>query len=96
MIKKTKTIYNLEELKKDMLKSLEENFENHFYSKYPQYKDKNLSIYAINETDEDFKDFIQNATYIHDYVIKQIERAETKKELDSIRINGNMFREAPF
>lgn len=93
MTKKTKTIYNLEELKKDMLKSLEENFENHFYKNCPQLCNENLSIRNMNES---LRDFCNNATYIYNYVEKQIERAETKKELDSIRINGNMFNEAPF
>ncbi len=87
---------NLDDTKKEKLNSLKINVENYFYNNYPQYKQNNIAIFGTEEEKEEFKKFHSSTVYIYDYLIKQINEAETEEQLNKIKIDEDEFEKSPF
>ncbi len=87
------TFEKLKQYKKNILKI---NVENYFYNNYPQYKQNNIAIFGTEEEKEEFKKFHSSTVYIYDYLIKQINEAETEEQLNKIKIDEDEFEKSPF
>ncbi len=95
-LKGIKQKLNLDDIKKEKLNSLKINVENYFYNNYPQYKQNNIAIFGTEEEKEEFKKFHSSNVYIYDYLIKQINEAETEEQLNKIKIDEDEFEKSPF
>jgi hypothetical protein len=82
-------LYPLEELKIEKIRQLKQNTTEYINSNIPEYKQRNasLGVSKYQSKKEEYAKFIKEAIEKCDLIEEQINSANSKEELESIKIN---------